>query len=296
MSVIKRSMRGALQALPDVPRIAVKRAARMVVERRRLRNSGLLVFAHPKSGGTWLRFQIARLLQQHFAVDEGLIPKLASIHAAKPGVPNVHMVGFEFAKSFIHRRDAAQMLAGKKSVFLLRNPLDVAVSMYMHITRHATHERKLFNRWPLDLASREIFEFVCSDPWGLPSITGFYNRIMDLRDAVPDTKVVTYEMMRAAPIPTLSAIAGFWELGIPLKTIEEAVEFSSFENMRAAERTNRFQTKRLKPGNPSDGESFKTRRAKVNGYRDYFDGSQLEALHAILGRELDPRARAILGL
>ncbi len=33
------------------------------------------------------------------------------------------------------------------------------VSLYLHIQKHALHERKLFNKWPVDLSKTSMAEF-----------------------------------------------------------------------------------------------------------------------------------------
>ena len=69
----------------------------------------------------------------------------------------------------------------------------------------------------------------------------------------------------------------------------EAAEFTSFDKLRQAEIDNKFNTTRLRAANPKDPDSFKVRRAKVFGYRDYFHGEDLKRLEAIVEKELDPQ-------
>jgi alcohol sulfotransferase len=55
------------------------------------------------------------------------------------------------------------------------------------------------------------------------------------------------------------------------------VEFASIENMRSMEKDLFFRLSgsRLTPRDPSNPDSYKVRRAKVGGYRDYFDDEQI---------------------
>jgi hypothetical protein len=79
--------------------------------------------------------------------------------------------------------------------------------------------------------------------------------------------------------------------GAPVTEAEarEAAEFTSFDKLRQAEIDNRFNTTRLRAANPKDPDSFKVRRAKVFGYRDYFQGEDLSRLETLVNSELDPR-------
>ncbi len=72
--------------------------------------------------------------------------------------------------------------------------------------------------------------------------------------------------------------------------ISQAVEFASVESMRAMERSKKFRMSgsRLLPRDRDNPDSFKVRRAKVGGYRDYFDDAQIEQIDAYIRRHLSP--------
>jgi len=60
---------------------------------------------------------------------------------------------------------------------------------------------------------------------------------------------------------------------------------------RQREREAQSESDRLRPGDPDNPDSFKTRRAKVGGYHDYFDAAQIAEIDAIVARSLDPSFR-----
>jgi len=70
--------------------------------------------------------------------------------------------------------------------------------------------------------------------------------------------------------------------------IDDAVEQNTVENLREKERTNFYQNKRLAPRDPNDPDSYKVRRAKVGGYRDYFEPAQIVAMEAYVAARLSP--------
>jgi len=49
------------------------------------------------------------------------------------------------------------------------------------------------------------------------------------------------------------------------------VSYACFANMQKLEASGQFPSKRLVPGNVNDIDSFKVRRGKVGGYRDYLN-------------------------
>ena len=69
---------------------------------------------------------------------------------------------------------------------------------------------------------------------------------------------------------------------------QEALEFSRFENMQKLEAAGVFDSKILHPGDVRDPESFKVRRGKVGGYREYLSDEDLKYAADAL-RKLDPQ-------
>jgi hypothetical protein len=45
----------------------------------------------------------------------------------------------------------------------------------------------------------------------------------------------------------------------------------------------------LRAGDVENPDSFKTRRAKVGGYQDYFDDSEVAAINDVIDKTLDVR-------
>ena len=69
---------------------------------------------------------------------------------------------------------------------------------------------------------------------------------------------------------------------------QEALEFSRFENMQKLEAAGAFDSNILHPGDVRDPESFKVRRGKVGGYREYLSADDQQFAAAAM-RELDRR-------
>jgi hypothetical protein len=293
---LERTAEALVGILPDVPRIALKRSARQVWERRQFRKADVSVIAHPKSGSTWLRFQLSRLYQRKHGLPENVIPNVEALHALNPAIPQLYMAGYEFMKKIVARPAPDSELVSKACVFLLRHPIDVTVSLYFHIQKHAQRERKLFNDWPMDLSKTSMMEFAQTSHWGLMEAIGFYNSCLRHAAVMKRAHVVRYEDMLQNGFESLAGISKF--IGDPVTDddVREAVDFTSFEQLRKAELTNTFKTPRLHAANPSDPDSFKVRRAKLNGYRDYFDADQLTVLEGMVDTHLDVRAGYHSGL
>ena len=98
-----------------------------------------------------------------------------------------------------------------------------------------------------------------------------------------------YEDMKANPGSELRWVLDFLGLqNIPQGTIDEAVTFASFENMRKMEAEGRFHSGMLKPANQIDQESYKTRKGKTRGYVEYWSPAEIETLNQKMSAKLDP--------
>src|SRR5262249_49164586 len=65
-----------------------------------------------------------------------------------------------------------------------------------------------------------------------------------------------------------------------------AVAASSFDAMRAIETSGGAGSPRLKPGDPSDPESFKIRRGAGGGYGDYLSSEDIAYVDGLMARDL----------
>ena len=101
--------------------------------------------------------------------------------------------------------------------------------------------------------------------------------------------LVRYEALRGSPAEhfrDLLAVLG--EPSPDANIFREALEFSRFENMQKLEAAGAFDSNILHPGDVRDPESFKVRRGKVGGYREYLSAEDQQFAEAAL-TELDRR-------
>lgn len=70
--------------------------------------------------------------------------------------------------------------------------------------------------------------------------------------------------------------------------IRQAVDEHDFQRMRQRERSNAYGTDRIQARDPGDPDSYKTRRGKIGGYRDYLEPAACDEIDRYLADELDP--------
>jgi hypothetical protein len=180
-----------------------------------------------------------------------------------------------------------------KAVMLLaRNPLDIAVSWYMQFTkRQSARKQELINHnlaHPIDRNTIGMWEFVRHSEIGLPFLIDYLNGWARDIDALPKAIIVRYEDLRHDTAITLTRILGLMGESFTPEEIAAAVEWGSFDNLRKLESEGFFRQGGMTLRNPKDPESFKVRRAKVGGYRDYFTPEQAAELEALVNERLSP--------
>ena len=173
---------------------------------------------------------------------------------------------------------------------LVRDPRDVAVSQYFQWKYRMLPRKKMLNNYPPHGADVSLFDFVMSPEAGLPVVLDFFEIWQRELPQVRDSVVVRYEDMRSDPGRELSRVLEFFGLSFTPEQVEEAVAFASYDNMKRLEQDRVFSGhgQRLLPGNKANPDSYKVRRAKVGGYRDYFDDAQLAAVEALMRERPGP--------
>jgi alcohol sulfotransferase len=96
--------------------------------------------------------------------------------------------------------------------------------------------------------------------------------------------------MRADPETALRRALTFLATPGTDQQIREAAAYAPYDNMKKLEQQQVFHLSgtRLAPGDQANPQSYKVRRAKVGGYRDYFDDHQVAAIDAVLESRPSP--------
>jgi hypothetical protein len=183
-------------------------------------------------------------------------------------------------------------LKHKPVVLLARNPADIAVSWYFQFTRRQSrHKQELINNFiehPIDRNDIEMWEFVRHSDIGLPFLIEFLNTWEQRLAGLEKGLLIHYEDLRTQPAEVLEKVTRLMGDSFSDEQIRAAVEFGSFDNLRKLESEGFFRQGGLTLRNPKDPESFKVRRAKVGGFRDYFTPEQVAEIEALMQERLSP--------
>jgi len=254
---------------------------------RELSGGDVVILSIPKSGRTWLRAFLCAYFCRRFGLEFTLRPGRYDL----PGFPRVVFSHDLFehrtkgdrwdrvrGKYLVPRRE----LKRAKVILLARDPRDCFVSLYLQLTRRDPNAA-------VELRQKTVSEMLTDEKFGMRSIIRTMNHWLNEFSDRDNFTLVRYEALRASPAEhfrDLLAVIG--EPSPDANTLQEALEFSRFENMQKLEAARAFDSNILHPGDVRDPESFKVRRGKVGGYREYLSTEDQQFAAAEM-RELDRR-------
>ena len=237
------------------------------------------VMSYPKCGRTWLRTMIGRVVELHHGLDLRNPMEVQHFWKLAPGIPCVgfsHDDGPNLKTASAIDSDKSKY-AGKNILFLVRDPRDVLVSYYFD----AKNRMNVFDG--------TLTDFVYQDVGSIDSIITFLNIWACNRSQVKSFQLLTYEEMHRDPKQALRTAIEFLGIrGVPDEVIDDAIDFGAFDNLRKIEVTNAFDHERMRPRDQANPESFKVRRGKVNGYKDYLGPNEIDYINAKIQDDLDP--------
>ncbi len=276
--------------LPEERKLAVERWLRGREQFRKLRRADCVVVSFGKSGRTWLRVMLSRFYQVKHGLSERYLIGFDNLHYKNRAIPKIFFTHDNYVKDYTGNADNKADYYGKKVILLVRNPADVAVSQYHQWLHRMRPKKKALNDYPAHGEEVSMFDFVARREAGLPKVIGFMNGWAQEFPRLDDLLVVRYEDLKSRPEETLEKVVTF--IGTPgnAEQIREAVAFASFENMKQMEQKRTFWLSggRMVPRDRSNPNSFKVRRAKVGGYRDYFSDRENAQIDDAISSQLSP--------
>jgi len=254
---------------------------------RELSGGDAIILSIPKSGRTWLRAFLCAYFCRRFGLEFTLRPGRYAV----PGFPRIvfshdlfeHRTKGDWwdrirGKYLIPRRE----LNRAKIILLARDPRDCFVSLYLQLTRRDPNA-------PVSLKKKTVSEMLRNEKFGLRAIVHVMNDWLNEFYQRDNFVLVRYEALRAAPAEHFRDLLAVLGESSPYANIfQEALEFSSFENMQKLEAARAFDSNILHPGDVRDPESFKVRRGKVGGYREYLSAGDQQFAATVMA-ELDRR-------
>ncbi len=273
--------------LPPERKKALERRMRGKEEFRKLRLADCVVVSFGKSGRTWLRVLISRFYQIRYGLRPSVMIGFDNLHRRNPAIPRIFFTHDNYLRDYTGHREDKRDFYDRRTVLLARDPRDVAVSQYFQWKFRMRPAKKILNDYPTEEV--DIFTFVMS-PAGLPRVIDFLNGWAREMPRIREFLLLRYEDLKADTAAELARLLEFMGEKPTAEELADCVSFASVENMRKLEEKQVFWLagSRLRPKDRSNPNSYKVRRAKVGGWRDYFDDAQVAAIDAYVAEHLDP--------
>ena len=279
----------ALRVLPDEKRVPLERRMRGRYDARRLALADVVVVSYAKSGRTWARVMLSRYFQLRHGISPRRLLTLDNYHRRNPAVPVVMFTHDNYLRDYTGTHGKADF-KGKKLIVLVRHPADTAVSQYFQWRYRMKPGKKALNGYPPHGSDISLQEFVLRHPAGLERVVRFTNDWARELPEMAGVLLVRYEDLRRDTAGELRRILQFIGEQPTDDELAEAVSFASIENMRALEEKKAFwfSGSVLKPAVRGNVDSYKVRRGKVGGFRDYFSDAEVEEIERYVRERLDP--------
>ncbi len=252
-----------------------------------------IILSVPKSGRTWVR----TFLCAYFCKRHGREFTLEPERYREPGIPRLifsHDLFEHRTKGGLWDRIRGKYLVPRKElrrakiILVVRDPRDCFVSLYVQMTRRDPGASAKFKE-------KTVSDLLRDKGFGIRAIVKTMNDWLNEFSGRDDFTIIRYESVRASPAEHFrSLLAALGETATDMSIFQAALDFSQFENMKKMEAAGAFDSKILRPGDVRDPESFKVRRGKVGGYREYLSVEDQDYASAALTK-LDPRLGYALG-
>ena len=249
------------------------------------------IFAsYGKSGRTWVRVMISRYYQLVYKLPDNILMGFDNYARLNSDIPRIFFTHDNYLRQFTGNLDSKRDFYHKKTVLLVRKPQDVAVSQFFQWKYRMRPEKKAMNKYPAHEADISVFEFVKDENQGLAHIIDFMNNWARELDKIENLLVVRYEDLRSQPEAEMAKVVAFLGMEVNEDYLRDMAEYASVENLRKKEQENFFwrSGSRVQAKDVNDPNTFKVRKAKVGGYKDYFDDDQVAELDAMVDSQLLP--------
>ncbi|MBK1867076.1 sulfotransferase domain-containing protein [Aestuariivirga sp. YIM B02566] len=276
--------------MPRDKSLKLERYLRGQEDARMLAQSDYAVVSYGKSGRTWLCVLLSRYFQLRYKLPADRLLQYDSLHVLDRAVPRVMFTHDNYLGDYTGTQDSKADYAGSRVVLLARHPADTAVSQFFQWKHRMRDRKKYINNYPDPKDDVPLIDFVLGESAGIPKIIRFMNLWAAEFDKLKAIRVVRYETLRRDTAKTLGNVLEFMNEMATDTELAQCVEFASVENMRKMEKDTFFKGvgDRMTPGDASNPDSYKVRRAKVGGYRDYFTEDEVARIDELVARTLSP--------
>ena len=220
-----------------------------------------VIISYPKCGRTWLRAMLGSLIVNAYNLDipeasavdlsklakiNRDIPKIIVTHDNKPALKKPEELSL-----------SKRPFYSKSVVFLSRDPRDALVSLYYHFSKRS------------ESFDGSMSDFIRGRRGGLDTFIEYHNQWINESHKFKSFHLVRYEDLIENTKESLRNCAEALGLSnISDYSLDRAIEFGKFNNMRSLELSKSFSHASLASDLSKGEEALKTRKGKVGSYVD----------------------------
>lgn len=224
----------------------------------RYKNKKTVLISYPKSGRTWLRMILAKMLV-NLGYNYSKYEMILTLH--KGSLKNT--LGYNY-----------------KILFLYRDPRDVVISYYFEMKnrKESYHDN--------------ISNFLRNKKYGIETHIKYLNNWYNEKDKYIDFMMISYNELKNNTFNTIEKVLKYLNVPYDNEKINNAIEYSSFESMKKIEKGKKknylqyykggFRAKKKRNKN-----SYRVRKGKIGGYKDYLNEKDLNYVNECM-KKLNP--------
>lgn len=271
--------------------LAAERRLRGAEQMKKLQSADIVMVSFGKSGRTWLRVMMSHLFRTMYGFPSRMILGFDNFHNLNRAVPKIFFTHDNYIKDLTGDTDSKRVFYDKRVVLMARDPRDVAVSQFFQWKFRMKPAKVAINDYPARDSDTSVFQFVTGNRGGsMQAVIDFLNLWAKESRHIKNFYLLRYEDLRAAPQEELRRLLDFMGVNATDEQVKSAIEYASFENMKNMEGKKHFRLAggRMMPADKDNPDSYKVRRAKVGGYRDYFSDEEVRVIDQQMAESLDP--------
>ena len=269
-------------------RVKAYRWVKSRIDLKRLAAADVAFVSYAKAGRTWTRVMMSRLYQLKYGLPAEAIIERDNLHAMNSKVPVFLFTMGNYIAERYPVGSSPSPYDTKKLIFLARHPADTAVSFHFHLNNRIPQHLRDLKRLPQNTGDLDVFAHLQEPRIGLAHVIDYMNAWAPALARHPNHLLLRYEDLQSDPVPQLKALAAFLDESFTDEQYAEAVDFASFDKLKQKEAGDFFGNSRLQAGDVSNPDSYKVRRGKVGGYRDYLTPEQIAWVDDEVTAKLDP--------
>lgn len=257
-----------------------------------LHQAHVMLISPPGSGRTWLSAMISRYYHLTAGAPADRLIKQRSFYRGLRNVPRFYLVHPSQIWGSLDPVRAARLHRGKRTIFLVREPRDAAITQVFH--RNFRSDRPAGQSLGVGVNEQRPYRDLAQYHGKLNGVLESLARIEAVAALLPEHLLTTYEGLKADPCRGLTAILRFVGCEPDAAAVATAVAHTSFAAMQQREAQGGSAVRALSAFDPENPASFKARRGEVGGYVAYFASSELGRIDATVAAQLSPRLQVII--